>query len=305
MKLFLSVLCAGLCLAPDPQAFAGRKVHVRELIKSQDFRIALEEAKSINHDWPDDIATYQLLAEAHLGLGNYREAESALQWMLDLRIGKADPEGWRLVALFRETTGDLDGALEAASEGYRRVTPGPEQTGVLLLQYMSHLYVQMRKPDLAEKLLLQGKEPAPEALAEIRLAQGRDQEAVAILRELSGRDPRPEYLYKIAEATKDPADYRRFVESARKRTDDTDNANRQLVLFLAGRGKNAREAVTLGRSEYDRRPDLFTADALAVALYADGQTEEARRLMTKTLAIGTRDPGILRHAAAMGLKVDR
>src|SRR3982751_1028973 len=114
MKLLLSFACAFLCLAVDPQSFQVRKTHVRELLLQQDFRTALEEAKSINREWADDIATYQLLAEAHLGLGNYAEAESALQWMLDLRLGKTDPEGWRLVALFREMTGDLEGAVEAA-----------------------------------------------------------------------------------------------------------------------------------------------------------------------------------------------
>jgi len=305
MRLLVNFVCVTLCLAVEPQSFEARKAHVRELLQHEDFRAALEQAKSINREWADDIGTYQLMAAAHIGLGNYAEAESALQWMLDLRLGKTDPEGWRLVALFREMTGDIDGALEAASEAYRRSGPGQTQTGRVLLQYVCHLYVASGKPMVAEKALTQTGGPASESLAEVLFAKGKTEEAVATLRDLARSNPHPRYLYQIAEATKQSSDFERFASSARERMDRSDNANRELILYLSGPGKSAPEAVALCRREYDRRHDVHTADACAVALYAAGQADEARSLMEKTLAVGTRDAVILRHAAAMGLKVER
>src|SRR5207302_309787 len=99
----------------DAVDFQARKIRVRALLERTDFRAALEEAASINREWPDDVAAYQLMAAARLGLGDYERAEKDLQWMLDLRIGKADPQGWLLLACFREVTGDIDGALEAVN----------------------------------------------------------------------------------------------------------------------------------------------------------------------------------------------
>src|ERR1041385_583470 len=101
------------CFAAESLSFEARKATIRTLLDKQDFAAALDQAQALNHDWPDDVPGYQFIAEAQMGLGNYAEAEGALQWMLDLRIGKADTRGWLLVARFREVIGDIDGAMDA------------------------------------------------------------------------------------------------------------------------------------------------------------------------------------------------
>ncbi len=83
---------------PIRAPFEARKAAIRTLLSKCDFAAALEQAQAINPEWPDDIAAYQLIAAAHLGLGDYPEAEGAAQWMLDLRIGKADTQGWLVLA---------------------------------------------------------------------------------------------------------------------------------------------------------------------------------------------------------------
>src|SRR5262245_2114422 len=120
-------------IAADPPTFEFRKTAVRTLLEHGEFVAALQDAHAINREWPDDVPTYQLVAKAHLGLGNYAEAEKAIQWMLDLRIGKADAQGWLLVASIREITGDFEGALDAVQAGYASLPPGPGPDRLSLL----------------------------------------------------------------------------------------------------------------------------------------------------------------------------
>jgi hypothetical protein len=40
------------------------------------YEAALKLAQSIHREWMDDVATYQLIAEGHLGLDDYSTAES-------------------------------------------------------------------------------------------------------------------------------------------------------------------------------------------------------------------------------------
>ena len=44
-------------------------------------------AQALNKRAPDDLLVYGLLGDAHLELGEYPEAEEALQWMMNLRPG--------------------------------------------------------------------------------------------------------------------------------------------------------------------------------------------------------------------------
>src|SRR6185437_10533639 len=163
----------------------------------------------IQREWADGIIAYQLIAAAQLGLGNCEEAEKAIQWMLDLRIGKADSEGWLLVARFREVTGDIDGAIEAANLAYSQLAPAEDRNRRALLAYLGRLHYLAGRLDIAERAIneaLVGGEGAPEALetlARVRLARGQRAEAVRILRRLSASPAHPRYLYLLAETSGD------------------------------------------------------------------------------------------------------
>lgn len=305
MKPIICLMLAIATHAADPTSFEARKQHIRTLLDRQNFQTALDEAKAINREWADDIAAYQLTAEAHLGLGNYSEAESALQWMLDLRIGKADARGWLLVARFREVTGDIDGAIDAVNLACARLAPGELLDRGALLADAARLQILAGRLDLAEQVLNQAPPREPytlDAMARLRLAQNRSGEASAILRELIASKPEPRYLYRLAEITQTAADYAAFERSARTRIAVPDNANRELALYLAGRGKQPAEALELARAESKRRHDVFTMDALAVALFANGRIIEARSVMNDVLGVGARDPEILAHARSIGVK---
>lgn len=307
MKLSI-LLLAVTAFAADPALFESRKVNVRSLLDRCEFASAAEQAKQLNREAADDVAVYQLVAAAELGLGNYEAAERSIQWMLDLRIGKADAFGWFLIARLREETGDLDGALEAANLAYARLVPGQAPDLRSMLVYSARLRIEAGKLNDAEQILLgalqtaQNDEVLLTQLAALRMAQQKRTEAAGILRGLIKPEAHPRVLYQFAQATGVPSDYAVFERKALERIGNADNANRQLVLYYAGPGKRPAEALKIARRETDRRHDILTLDALAVALNASGRAAEARTTMQRTLGVGTRDPEILKHARQMGVK---
>ncbi|MDQ6705857.1 MAG: hypothetical protein M3Z85_07820, partial [Acidobacteriota bacterium] len=71
------------------------------------------------------------------------------------------------------------------------------------------------------------------------------------------------------------------------------------ILYYADEGGNPKEALRLARLEAQKRHDIYTLDALAWALYRNGDAVEARKRVEEALAVGTKDPGIMAHAAAI------
>ena len=65
-------------LAPDN--FEGEKIRVWLLLEKHEFAQALKKAQALNRRAPDDVLVYGYLADAHIHLGNYEEAEEAAQW---------------------------------------------------------------------------------------------------------------------------------------------------------------------------------------------------------------------------------
>ena len=269
-----------------------------------DFSAALAEAEAINRASPDDIAGYQLMAAAQLELGDYGDAEKQLQWMLDLRIGKADSQGWLLVARFREVTGDLDGALDAVNLAYGRLAPGQERRTAGRGRLRRTPAVSCGQSSIWPARRLSGWATSPEAapslletLARVRLAQGKREEAIGILRRLTARVPHPRTCICWRRRPAAAADYAAFEAAARslphRRT--TPTGNWRCITPVAASSRPRRSRSRAGESL--RRHDVFTLDALAVALFANRQTAEARSIMQRVLAVGTRDPEILEHAA--------
>ena len=95
----------------SPNNFDARKLQVRILLAHHEFAEALEQSLVLNQRVPDDIEVYGFLADAYIAAGDYKKAEEATQWMLNLRTGNVG--ALTHTARLREIFGDPEGAIRA------------------------------------------------------------------------------------------------------------------------------------------------------------------------------------------------
>ena len=168
--------------AVSPDNFDGQRIRVWLLLGKHEFAAALEAATKLNQRMPDDVMSYGFLTDANVELGNYKEAEAAAQWMLDLRAGNMP--GLTRAAYLRELCGDIDGALELMNMAYQSTPPTEVEDGAWIVTQMAHLNLAVGKVEEAETLLRQALKMFPNYhyalgnLAKVRIRQKRYDEAV-------------------------------------------------------------------------------------------------------------------------------
>src|SRR5690349_4880533 len=272
--------------AISPDNFDGQRIHVWLLLGRHEFAAALDEANKLNKKLPDDAMLYGFLTDANVELGNYRDAERAAQWMLDLRPGNLP--GLTRAAYLRELYGDIDGALELMNIAYQSTPPNEVEDGAWILTQMAHLNLAEGQLGEAERLLHQaltmfpGYHYALGNLAKVRIQQKRYAEAVDLLKQRYEKAPHAENLYDVAEALQVAGHTREaekaFAEFEQKsllETNRADNSNRELIFYYADYAHEPEKALQVAEREYARRHDVYTLDAYAWALHRNGKDTEA------------------------------
>jgi tetratricopeptide (TPR) repeat protein len=297
-------------LAIAPRNFQGEKTEVYVLLGEQEYAKALDEAKALNHDTPDDVLLWGYLADAQMALGDYDAAEKSAQWMLNLRPGNVP--GLLRGAELRMVWGDADGAMEFLTQALE-VTPDFETGDVAaILTEMANVQLASGKVDSAERLDEKALNTFPnyyaalESLAKVRTAQRRYEDAVETLVKRNSRAPRPEILYALAEALEragrgDEAKqvYGEFERQAMDEINRADNANRELIFYYLGHAANPAEALRIAALEATRRHDLRTLDAYAWALEANHDHAGAYEQISKVLVQSVCDAAVFFHAGAI------
>lgn len=294
----------------EPGHLETRKMQVWILLGQHEFPRAVEAAEAINKQVPDDVLTYGFLVDGYTELGRYADAEKAAQWMLDIRPGNV-PALTRAAHL-RELFGDHEGAVELMDTSYRRTADAEVEDRAWVLTQIAHLSLLTCRTDAAEKLLTEALAVFPDyhyalaQMAELRAQQGRFEEAVALREQHVAAAPHPENRYELGVALTRAgrvADARRewaaFEPAARSESAKWDSANVELIYYLADHANQPGEALALARREAARRQDVRTLEALAWALYRDGQPATARKEIDKVLAVGVAQPETFAHAAAI------
>ena len=293
-------------IAPDN--FDGKRTEVWLLLGKHEFAAALEQAKKLNQKMPDDVMVYGFLADANVELGNYREAEQAAQWMLDLRPGNL-PALTR-AAYLRELFGDTEGAIDLMQMALQSTAPSEVEDAAWILSQMGHLEFSRGRLPEAEKYLQQaltsfaGYHYALGNLAKVRVQQRRYAEAVALLEQRYQAAPHAENLFELAEALQlagrcQDAEkaFAEFEQKSLVESHRADNSNRELIFYYADHAHQPLKALAVAQGEFTRRHDVYTLDAYAWALHVNGKDEEARQRIKDALAVGIRDAKLLRHAA--------
>ena len=297
----------------SPDNFDGQRIHVWLLLGKHEFAAALDAAKKLNQKMPDDVMLYGFLTDANVELGNYEDAETAAQWMLDLKPGNTP--GLTRAAYLRELYGDIDGSLELMNMAYQSTPPGETEDGAWIVTQMAHLNLAIGKIDQAEKLSQQalmmfpGYHYALGNLAKVRIQQKRYDEAVELLKQRYEAAPHAENLYDLAQAlqlagkTDDASKaFAEFEQKSLLESNRGDNSNHELIFYYADYAGQPTRALEVAQREIARRHDVFTLDSYAWALYRNGQYADARKQIESALAVGLRDAKIFRHAGEIALK---
>jgi tetratricopeptide (TPR) repeat protein len=297
----------------SPDNFEALKMRAWVLLGKHEFRKALELASILNKRAPDDLLVYGFLTDANAELGNYKEAEEACQWMLDLRPGNV-PALTR-AAYLRELFGDIEGALDLMAKSYERTPPLEVEDRAWLLTQLGHLELLAGRTGNAELMLQEALKLFPNYhyalanLAKVRSTQEKHGEAADLQKRRYAAAPHPENLYALAEALERAGRrpeattaFAEFEKQALQEAEGWDNANRELVFYYANHAQRPAEALKIARMEVERRKDVYTLDAYAWALHVNNDHREALETIDRALAVGIKDPEVLSRAATIRSK---
>jgi tetratricopeptide (TPR) repeat protein len=269
-----------------------------------DFDRALEQGRTAHEQVADDPDPLAILVDASIELGRYDDAEDHLSELLARRPGSA---ALSRLSYFRELHGDLDGARTAMLQA-EQATSTPEDRATIATFIGDQLLAARDLPGAAAaydraRSATPGLIPTEIGRARVAAAQGRLDEAIAMLTTLVERSPAPGPATVLGElqlaAGRDDAAADSFA-LARAGTELLVAAGSTVDLesaaFAADHG-DPTEAVALAEAAYRARRTIFTADALGWALTRAGRPAEALPYIEEALRLGTQSPALHVHAA--------
>jgi tetratricopeptide (TPR) repeat protein len=294
--------------------FEARKASVAVLLAESRYADALSEAKVLNRRVPDDNLLYGYMADAQMALGDYAAAEKAVQRMIDQRPVNAP--GFERGAQLRDDFGYGEPSLEWWNSAFRITSSFDAEERAWILSQMSRVSLRMGKAADAAKSARQALELvadyplAADALAAGMLEHGQASEAAEVLRRRLTVAPNVRAEFHLGEAleragqTSDAAAvFAQFEKDAVAKVSQPDNANRELIEYYTAHDR-AAEAVRLGQQEAQRRQDIFTLSAYALALASAGEFGQARVQIERALEPGIRDAKLFLQAGLIAAKLN-
>jgi tetratricopeptide (TPR) repeat protein len=308
-----AALAQGLSL--DAANFQLLRTQVALLLSRDELAQAKARARVLNHRTPDDVLTYGYLAEADIALGNYPEAETNAQWMLNLRPNNIP--ALLIGAKLRSLYGDEHGAMDFLRLAFSETYPTEVEDLAWIANQIASIQIESGQNDDAQQTLEQAEQVFPryphtiENLARVRMGQNRPNDALQLWMQAALIDRDPHILYALARAqdsagqsNKALASYAEFEKLASDPASSTHGSRLDLILMYAGSSGRAPRALTLAQQEIAARADVWTQDAYAWALHANGRYQEAEVIIQKALAVGIQSAQIFDHAAHIAQKLN-
>lgn len=292
--------CAARALELDPEHPGALRLQGLVLLNDHQFERARDLALRMLAKHSEDALTWGTLSDAQLELGDLSGAIDAAQRMLDI---KPNLPGYGRAAHLRWLQGDVAGAKRlyelAIASGTGQKDPEPRAWMIVQAAWLFWHEGDYRGADAGFDLALRSLPeyaPALEGKGRTALASGDYRAAARWLERAERAKPSVEVSAQLADAyalagerERAAAAYARLPEAGR-------HDARGLALYYATHGLSPEAALSLARSEYRARKDLYTRDVLALALYRNGQLAEADRLAREAIAAGTLDARLLYHA---------
>lgn len=258
---------------------------------------------------PFDPGAMAVLVDAQIELGRYDDAERTLQTFADRKPGA--PVLSR-VSYLRELHGDLDGAIAAMTEARQAAAgAGSYQRATLAAYDGDLLWGSGRLVDAAraydDALALEPRHPVATVGRARALAAGGDFEAAtALLADFVDRTPVPAAALLLGELQAAAGDlsgaetsFALVAAMSKLQADAGVDVDIDLALFEADHSPVTPAVVATVRQAAAARPTVHASDALAWTLYRAGDIVGARGEIDAALRLGSREPLLRFHAAAI------
>jgi tetratricopeptide (TPR) repeat protein len=286
-------------------------------ITLHEWQAAIDEATELLQADRRAIGAVAVIGDASLEIGDLDTARAAYETLRQ----RADAPGVQSrLARLAFLQGDTDTAIEildAAARSAAELNRAAEEQAFYRYSAGEYRFSKgdvegaRREFDSALAILpnyylaLAGRGRVAFAEGDVDGAIERYEAAVAII-------PRPELLaylgdlYAVSGSAEDAERQYAAVDFIADLGDArSEIANREVALFQATHGRNTAHAVRLSTAELETRKDIYGYDALAWALYGDGQATNALEPALSALALGTQDSKLLYHAGMIEIAVGR
>ncbi len=292
-------------LTADGSNYEALRLMTETLLERHQFAEAAESSRRLILIAPADPWNWGTLGDALIEIGDYEGAGEAYQKMVALR---PDLASYNRAAHFRFLYNDIDGAIAIMQRAIESGSSSPENIAWCMVD-LGNIYLKTSRADEAKKSFEQalrvfpGYHPALAGLGRVLWQSGDLKAAAAKFERAQQITPMPDYaaalydLYTKMDRATDAKKQKDLIETTDAVSKASgERANRNLVLIFADHDWKLDRALELARGELEFRRDIYSYDALAWALYKNGQTAEAREAMRKALKLGTPEPVFREHA---------
>lgn len=294
---------ASLAAVTAPRNPGGLSVLAAVRYESHQFHEASALAQQALRIDPNNALAAITAADADFELGNYDTAGRSYA-ALGARMPKS---AWHLrLSRVAEMRGDEAQALALLLEV---AGTADDSAGVRLRLgewYFAHGDLEHAREHLdAAARLEPGSYMVQEHQAELLAAAGHPAQAIAVYEKVIARVPRPEIMQALGDLhafTGASAAAARWHERALQgylRFTQAGNAHfyHHLASFYSDSRLDPGQALHWARRDLEIRSSIYAYEALAWALYRNGQHQDAAATMDRALAQGTRSAHLLYHAA--------
>jgi tetratricopeptide (TPR) repeat protein len=269
------------------------------------FAEALELAQQIYQQNPGESGILLLVGDAHLEMGNYQEAEKAYEELMRKDRAASLATRQSRLAELKGNTNEALRLMERAAEEERRARVSREggvwyqvRLGELHF-HAGHLQDAARHYEAARKILPKSA-PALAGLGQVRAAQGKFEEAIALYREAIQVNPDCTMLAALSDLYVRIGNHD-LAQILCRKLDQTaalkeEAYHRELSLYYANHDQRLAVALELAKKDFATRQDIYSYDTLAWALYKNNLLEDAAKAITEALKLGTQDATLFYHA---------
>ncbi len=275
------------------------------------FPAGLELARKAVALNPNKIAYYGLLGDGQIELGLYAEAVSSFQTMVDKR---PDLSSYNRVAYLRELYGDVEGAKSALRSAISSGSSYPENVAFSQVE-LGKLYA---RTDLtqAEQMFNQALNtykdfpPALEGLGRVAFARNDYKKAFQHFQQAFDDLPLAQYSTALGDTysamgNKAKANQQYYLAQLAFDQSSASGVNNdyEVSTYLSERGRDNARALDLAKKSLSARPNVFSSDAMAWALYNSSNYPEAQVRIDEALKPGLKVPIVYFHAGMIASKL--